>query len=129
VQDALQASSSVNLCEPDASVFSDAKDGMAGCQARLKAGDIENFAPERSNAQDFCLTQLREIITELSDEKAELMGQLSKSQEKAAEAEARLQHVTSECSKWSDEVCVPDGVQVSIHHSEVLLTSLISSLL
>lgn len=98
VQDALQTSSRVNVSEPG-SALPETKDGISGCQA---AAGIENFAPEHT--KDFCITQLREIIFSLSGEKAELMGQLSKSQEKATAAEGRLQHVTSECSKWSDEV-------------------------
>lgn len=63
---------------------------------------VENCSPERST--EFCVRQLRDIISQLSDEKAELKEQLNRSQEKATEAEERLQHVTSECSKWSDEV-------------------------
>lgn len=101
MQGALQASSSVNLSEPGSAAFSDTTDGIAVRHAGLKDG-IENSAPEDS--KNFCITQLREIITQLSSEKAELMGKLSTSQDKAVKAEERLQHVTTECSRWSDEV-------------------------
>jgi type IV secretory pathway VirB4 component len=125
VQEALQASPSVNLSVSDPSVVSGAKDGIAGHESqsvqRLTSSDIENLAPEHTNAQDFCLKQLREIITELTDEKADLMGKLSKSQQKTAEVEERLQLVTSECSKGFDEVCNRSCQSVPILHSQVLL--------
>lgn len=102
MQDALQASPTVNVSEPGSSALLGEKDGMGGGQTAALRGGIENCSPEHT--KDFCITQLREIIYTLSGEKAELMQQVSKSQEKAAEAEERLQHVTSECSKWSDGV-------------------------
>ena len=80
VQDALQASPSVNLSEPGSSVLPEEKGGMAGGQAAAFRAGIENFAPEHT--KDFCISQLREIISSLSGEKVELIQQVSKGQER-----------------------------------------------
>lgn len=64
---------------------------------------LENSGPDE--AMDFRVQQLREIIVALAGEKAALLQELHSGNSRAEDAEAKLQAVTDECSRWSDEVC------------------------